>query len=161
MGSLHVALISTLPWVLFFLVLVDCQGNKVQLKKNGQIDKDSKEVKELLTKNNLTADVSFRCGIFFAGKNLKDKPFQKLFILPKRFPINQTYYNSDDEAAKVYSNDACPIAEPYGTLDKPSVHNDTCYNLFVNVVNKLKLEHDSFDNEGKTIGDDIRKDTVK
>ena len=71
--------------------------------------------------------LSLRCGIFFAGKSFKDKPFQKIFIIPKRFPINQTYYNPDKEAPKVYSNDACPIAEPYGTVDHVSAHNDTCF----------------------------------
>jgi len=161
MGSFHVALITMLLCMLIVLATVDCQGNKIQLKENGQINKDTKEVKDLLKKNNLKEGVSFRCGIFFAGKDLKDKPFQKLFIIPKRFPINQTYSNPDKEAPKVYSNDACPIAEPYGTVDKPSVHNDTCYNIFVNVVDKLKLEHDSFENEGKSIGDDICKRTVK
>ena len=47
---------------------------------------------------------SFRCGVFFAGKELKDKPFQKLFIIPKRFPINQTYFSKDEDAPKRYSD---------------------------------------------------------
>ena len=73
---------------------------------------------------------SFRCGVFFAGKKLKDKPFQKLFIIPKRFPINASYHNEDSDAPKRYSkNAACPINEPYGTADDPSVHNDTCYTI--------------------------------
>ena len=83
---------------------------------------------------------SFRCGIFFAGKNFKDKPFQKLFILPKRFPINQTYVNpdqvkrTDDESTlpKRYSPDAsCPIKNPYGTAEYASVHNDTCHFIVI------------------------------
>ena len=74
--------------------------------------------------------VSFRCGIFFAGKSFKDKPFQKIFIIPKRFPINQTYFDPEKkEATKVYSNDVCPIADPYGTVEHVSVHNDTCFNI--------------------------------
>jgi len=143
---------------------VTCQknGKEVPLDKKGQIDKDNPEVKELLTANNLTEDVSFRCGIFFAGKSFKDKPFQKIFIIPKRFPINQTYFDPEKkEATKVYSNDVCPIADPYGTVEHVSVHNDTCFNIFINVVKKLKLEHDSFDNPGKTIGDDVCSKVVK
>ena len=78
---------------------------------------------------------SFRCGVFFAGE-YKAKPFQKLFILPKRFAINASFYNEDQEgnvleASKLplrYSpNAACPIANPYGTAEAPSVHNDTCF----------------------------------
>ena len=72
---------------------------------------------------------SFRCGIFFAGKKPKAKPFEKLFIIPKRFPINESFYNEDSNAPKVYSNDACPINDRYGTADKPSVHKDRCYNI--------------------------------
>merc|ERR1711997_605377 len=100
---------------------------------------------------------SFRCGVFFAGKKLKDKPFQKLFIIPKRFPINASYHNEDADAPKRSSkNAACPINEPYGTADDPSVHNDTCYTIFSTVVKKMKLEHDSFKGtKDKTIGDDI------
>ena len=78
---------------------------------------------------------SFRCGIFFAGKSFKDKPFQKLFIIPKRFPINITYHNPDQDDAvsdsklpKRYSPDAsCPIKNPYGTDEYASVHNNTCF----------------------------------
>ena len=28
---------------------------------------------------------SFRCGVFFAGENLGDKPRETVFIVPKRF----------------------------------------------------------------------------
>ena len=79
---------------------------------------------------------SFRCGIFFAGKKYKDVPFQKLFILPKRFPINQTYFDEDKSKPKRYSNDVCPITEPYGTADKPSVHNNTCHTIVSNLNDK-------------------------
>ena len=95
---------------------------------------------------------SFRCGVFFAGKNFKDKPFQKLFIIPKRFTINQTYHNPDEADAgsastlpRRYSPDAnCPIQNPYGTNDYASVHNDTCFyivsislkNIFGKIFNK-------------------------
>ena len=88
--------------------------------------------------DNIYFSESFRCGVFFAGKGYKDKPFEKLFIIPKRFPINQTYYNGPDneDAPKRYSNHgACPIAEPYGTAENPSVHNDTCYNIVRVVFN--------------------------
>jgi len=130
MGLLRILLIVGVSCIFAFFQ-VNCQekGKKVSLDKKGQIDKNSAEVKDLLTANNLTEDVSFRCGIFFAGKNFKDKPFQKLFIIPKRFPINQTYYNPEKDSPKVYSNDVCPIAEPYGTVDHVSVHNDTCFNI--------------------------------
>jgi len=132
------------------------EGERVPTNEKGEIDRDSPEVQELLKENNLKPSESFRCGVFFAGKKFKDKPFEKLFIIPKRFPINQTYHSSDPEAPKRYSDHgACPIAKPYGTVDNPSVHNDTCYNIFINVVKKLKLEHDSFaKNPGKSIGDD-------
>ena len=78
---------------------------------------------------------SFRCGVFFAGKNFKDKPFNKLFIIPKRFGINATFHNEDQDDALAdttlpprYSPTAsCPITEPYGTAENPSVHNDTCF----------------------------------
>jgi len=143
---------------------VKSDGKLVPTDKKGQIDRDSPEVQELLTENNLQPSESFRCGVFFAGKEYKDKPFEKLFIIPKRFPINQTYYNGpDSDAPKRYSNHgACPIADPYGTVDNPSVHNDTCYNIFINVVKKLKLEHDSFaKNPGKTIGDDTCNNLIK
>ena len=78
---------------------------------------------------------SFRCGVFFAGKNFKDKPFNKLFIIPKRFGINATFHNEDQDDALAettlpprYSPTAsCPMAEPYGTAENPSVHNDTCF----------------------------------
>ena len=81
---------------------------------------------------------SFRCGVFFAGKKYRDKPFQKLFILPKRFSINTSYVNVDEnndvdhseDRPKRYSSDAsCPINNPYGTADVPSVHNDTCFHI--------------------------------
>ena len=81
---------------------------------------------------------SFRCGVFFAGKKYRDKPFQKLFILPKRFSINTSYVNVDEnndvdsseDRPKRYSSDAsCPIKNPYGTADVPSVHNDTCFHI--------------------------------
>jgi len=119
--------------------------------------------------NNLDPNESFRCGVFFAGKKYKDKPFEKLFILPKRFPINQTYINddqtseNDSKLPKRYSPDAaCPIKNPYGTAEYQSVHNDTCFNLFNGVVRRMKLEHDSFDgNPGKTIGDDTCAKLVK
>jgi len=142
---------------------VNCQGEQVPTDEKGQIDRDSPEVQELLKENNLQPSESFRCGVFFAGKELKDKPFQKLFIIPKRFPINQTYYSKDEDAPKRYSDHgACPIASPYGTVNNPSVHNDTCYNIFINVVKKLKLEHDSFaKNPGKTIGDDTCNNLIK
>ena len=29
----------------------------------------------------------------------------------------------------MYSNDVCPIADPYGTVEHVSVHNDTCFNI--------------------------------
>jgi hypothetical protein len=75
---------------------------------------------------------SFRCGAFFAGKNFKDKPFQKLFIVPKRFPINTTYTNPDQDGTERYSPDAsCPIKHPYGTAEYTPVHNDTCYFLVI------------------------------
>ena len=91
------------------------------------------------TPNTLFFSESFRCGVFFAGKEFKDKPFEKLFIIPKRFPINQTYYNSDSEAPKKYSDHgACPIAKPYGTVDNPSVHNDTCYNIVSTMLKHFK-----------------------
>ena len=75
---------------------------------------------------------SFRCGIFYAGKNLKDKPFEKIFILPKRFPVNRTLVNLEDGKEiepKAYSNDACPINDPYGA-DRSyggSAQNATCF----------------------------------
>ena len=66
--------------------------------------------------------------MFFAGKKIKDKPFQKLFIIPKRFDINASYYDEDSDLPKRYSNDAvCPINNVYGTAENPSVHNDTCF----------------------------------
>jgi hypothetical protein len=66
--------------------------------------------------------------VFFAGKKIKDKPFQKLFIIPKRFDINASYYDEDSDLPKRYSNDAaCPINNVYGTAKNPSVHNDTCF----------------------------------
>jgi len=141
------------------------------LDEKGQIDRNNPKVKELLTKNNLDENESFRCGVFFAGKKYRDKPFQKLFILPKRFSINTSYVNVDEnndvdsseDRPKRYSSDAsCPINNPYGTADVPSVHNDTCFHIFKGVVKRLKLEHDSFDgNEGKTIGDDTCATLVK
>ena len=73
---------------------------------------------------------SFRCGVFFAGKELKDKPFEKIFILPKRFDINASYYQEDSSLPKQYSSDAsCPVKNVYGTVEEPSVHNDTCFNI--------------------------------
>ena len=90
---------------------------------------------------------SFRCGVFFAGKKLKDKPFQKLFIIPKRFPINASYHNEDSDAPKRYSkNAACPINEPYGTADDPSVHNDTCYTIvsIYDLTSRIRFYYNSF-----------------
>jgi hypothetical protein len=73
---------------------------------------------------------SFRCGVFFAGKELKAKPFEKIFILPKRFGINASYYQEDSSLPKTYSSDAaCPIKNVYGTVKEPSVHNNTCWNI--------------------------------
>ena len=87
---------------------------------------------------------SFRCGVFFAG-DYKAKPFQKLFIIPKRFAINATFHNEDQDDALTdtklpprYSpKGACPVTEPYGTVDMPSVHNDTCFWLVRLIVSLL------------------------
>ena len=75
--------------------------------------------------------LSFRCGIFFAGQKVKDKPSEKLFILPKRFPVNRTLADDDGNILepKVYTNDVCPINDPYGT-DRSyggSAQNATCF----------------------------------
>jgi len=139
---------------------------EVKLDNKGQIDKNSEAVKELLKENNLTETVSFRCGIFFAGKNLKDKPFEKLFIIPKRFPVNRTLGDGDGEILepKVYSNDVCPLNDdPYGSARSygGSAQNQTCFFIFRHVVRKMKLEHDSFKYEGKRVGDDICKRVVE
>ena len=83
----------------------------------------------------LSFSESFRCGYFFAGKEFGDKPFQKLFILPKRFPINQSYFEDDESIPKRYSKDSsCPINNPLGTEENPSVHKDYCYNLVSNTT---------------------------
>ena len=74
--------------------------------------------------------MSFRCGIFFAGQKVKDKPSEKLFILPKRFPVNRTLGDDDGNIfePKVYTNDVCPINDPYGEArDKGSAQNGTCF----------------------------------
>jgi len=144
---------------------VNCQDDNEEVN----IDKDDPKIKDLLTENELKETESFRCGVFFAGE-YKAKPFQKLFILPKRFAINASFYNEDQEgnvleASKLplrYSpNAACPIANPYGTAEAPSVHNDTCFWLFEKIVSKLKLEHSSFDKTpGKSIGDDTCQQVV-
>lgn len=136
----------------------------VPTDEKGQIDRNATSVQELLTTNNLTEKESFRCGVFFAGKELKDKPFEKIYILPKRFPINASYYQEDDSSLpKQYASDAsCPIKNAYGTVEEPSVHNNTCWNIFYDVVNKLRLEHDSFArNKGKSIGDDMCNTLIK
>ena len=39
---------------------------------------------------------SFRCGIFFAGDNLNDKPRGVLFIIPKRFPTDCSTVKNED-----------------------------------------------------------------
>ena len=75
--------------------------------------------------------VSFRCGIFFAGQKVKDKPSEKVFILPKRFPVNRTLADDDGNILepKVYTNDVCPINDPYGA-DRSyggSAQNATCF----------------------------------
>ena len=99
---------------------------------------------------------SFRCGVFFAGKKYRDKPFQKLFILPKRFSINTSYVNVDEnndvdsseDRPKRYSSDAsCPINNPYGTADVPSVHNDTCFHI---VSQHLHVKIIIFDNNNNS-----------
>jgi len=165
MGTLRAAFVVGIV-LLAFLSETEAQQKPGDppLDEKGQIDRNNAKVKDLLIDNGLDETVSFRCGVFFAGKKYRDKPFDKLFILPKRFPINQTYINADrtttsqddSKLPKRYSNDAsCPIKSPYGTAEFPSVHNDTCFNLFNGVTRRMKLEHDSFDgNEGKTIGDD-------
>jgi len=137
---------------------------EVKLDEKGQIDKNSEGVKSVLTANNLAPEVSYRCGIFFAGRKVKDKPSEKLFILPKRFPVNRTLGDDDGKIfePKVYTNDVCPIKDPYGA-DRwygGSAQNATCFFIFRHVVRKMKLEHDSFDNEGKSIGDEMCKKVV-
>jgi len=144
---------------------VSCNDNDEEVN----IDKNDPKIKDLLTENDLKQTESFRCGVFFAGKNFKDKPFNKLFIIPKRFGINATFHNEDQDDALAettlpprYSPTAsCPMAEPYGTAENPSVHNDTCFWLFKKIVDKLKLEHSSFDKTpGKSIGDDTCQQVV-
>ena len=88
--------------------------------------------------------VSFRCGIFFAGKNLKDKPFEKLFIIPKRFPVNRTLGDGEGEILEpeVYSNDVCPLNDdPYGSARSygGSAQNQTCY--FIVSTSCIKREY--------------------
>jgi len=144
---------------------VYCQDNDEEVN----IDKNDPKIKDLLTENELKETESFRCGVFFAG-DYKAKPFQKLFIIPKRFAINATFHNEDQDDALTdtklpprYSpKGACPVTEPYGTVDMPSVHNDTCFWLFKKIVDKLKLEHSSFDKTpGKSIGDDTCEQVVE
>ena len=42
---------------------------------------------------------SFRCGIFFAGDKLNDKPREVLFIIPKRFPMDCATVKQEDVKA--------------------------------------------------------------
>lgn len=163
MGLLRTPIVAAIVLSIIFS-LAKAQNNKVEIDEKGQIDKDSDAVKDLLTENNLAPESSFRCGIFFAGKKTKDKPFEKLFIIPKRFPVNATLGDDDGKVfePKRYSNDVCPINDPYGAgRDGFSAQNGTCFFIFRHVVTKMKLEHDSFQNDGKKVGDDICKKVVE
>jgi hypothetical protein len=44
----------------------------------------------------IDSSASFRCGIFFAGDKLNDKPREVLFIIPKRFPTDCSTVNQED-----------------------------------------------------------------
>lgn len=66
---------------LVLLVSVDAQANTP--------DPGNEEgFKDLITANDLDENASFRCGIFFAGDTLNDKPREVVYILPKRFPTD-------------------------------------------------------------------------
>merc|ERR1712226_90727 len=86
----------------------------------------------VLVANDIPDDKSFRCGIFFAGKKLGDKPRLKIYILPKRW-------------------------EATCDAPKPEEYKKFCYDLFEGFSKFVGWDSPSRrDPEGgRTIGDDL------
>ena len=80
-------LFSRVSVLLLLLVLV---SNDVFSQSNP--DDSSDDIKEvlddLIVDNHLDEERSYRCGVFYAGDNVGDKPRLKVFIIPKRFPTD-------------------------------------------------------------------------
>jgi len=113
---------------------------------------EDKKVKDLLTPNNLTADVSFRCGMFYSPKKVGAKPKAKIFILPKRFKIEKATF---DEIKDIeYSGKTCADmkdGEPQPDMDK------YCFALFKKFVENNNMETGSKVRDPKAfrMGDDF------
>jgi len=97
-----------------------------------------KNIKDLLTPNNLEPDVSFRCGMFFSPNEVGAKPKAKVLILPKRFKIEAATFE-DDALIKgkiEYSGKTCSDmtdGEPQPDMDK------FCHKLFQGFVDRQTM----------------------
>merc|ERR1711962_1639022 len=108
-----------------------------------EVDLESYEdpkIRDLLTANDLSKNVSFRCGMFYApesGHVIKPemKPKAKIFILPKRFKIEKATF---DEVKDIeYSGKTCSDmtnGEPEEDMEK------YCTALFQKFVENNNME---------------------
>lgn len=125
-------------------------GEEVRVKASNFKDQ---RVKDLLTPNNLSPEVSFRCGMFYAPKQEGRKPKAKIFILPKRFkiePATFAEYNitgGDDLSC----GNNIPDTEPNKPMDQ------YCFKLFEKFVQNNDMSSDSKVRDPKkyTMGDDL------
>ncbi|TRY72302.1 hypothetical protein TCAL_03423 [Tigriopus californicus] len=91
---------------------------------------EGQDLTDLETVNGLEETESFRCGVFFSGKNKGDKPRMKIFIIPKRFETS------------------CPAKNP-------KEYEKYCGDLFNKVKSKITWRTPSKKRSGFNVGDDL------
>lgn len=97
---------------------------------------ENEAVRDLLTPNDLTPDVSFRCGMFYSPNKVGAKPKAKIFILPKRFKIEKATFEEFETSKGLYSGKTCEDiqeGEPQLEMDK------YCFGLFQRFVEKNNM----------------------
>merc|ERR1711962_716171 len=157
LSGLLVLLSGELALALKFL---DENGKELP-KLDGTLDEpegfDDPRIRDLLTANDLSKNVSFRCGMFYApesGDVIKPeaKPKAKIFILPKRFKIEKATF---DEVKDIeYSGKTCSDM----TNGKPEEDMEKyCTALFQKFVENNNMETGSKvrDPKAHTMGDDF------
>jgi len=115
---------------------------------------DDPVVRDLLTANQLPKNVSFRCGMFYSPNKVGAKPKAKIFILPKRFKIENATFEEFESSKGLYSGKTCDDmkdGEAQQDIDK------YCFGLFKKFVenNNMKSGSKVRDPEKHTMGDDF------
>jgi len=112
-------------------------------------------VRDLLTANDLPKNVSFRCGMFYSPNKVGAKPKAKIFILPKRFKIENATFEEFKDAKGLYSGNTCDDGIEDG---KPQFEMEKyCFGLFKKFVenNNMKSGSKVRDPVKHSMGDDF------